>query len=120
MTALILFVSFIILIFFGLPVAFSLGASSLIYLLLEDIPLTIMAQKMYAGLDSFTLVSIPGFILAGNLMNTGGITRRIIDFANAILGHIRGDCPWPTSVRPCSSPGSPVPLWRIRPALAPC
>lgn len=90
MTALILFVSFIILIFFGLPVAFSLGLSSLIYLLLEDIPLTIMAQKMYAGLDSFTLVSIPGFILAGNLMNTGGMTKRIIDFANSILGHIRG------------------------------
>ncbi|MBF7097288.1 TRAP transporter large permease [Alkalibacter mobilis] len=90
MTAIILFVSFIILIFFGLPVAFSLGTSSLIYLLLEDIPLTIMAQKMYAGLDSFTLVSIPGFILAGNLMNTGGITKRIIDFANSILGHIRG------------------------------
>ncbi len=90
MTALILFVSFILLIFFGLPVAFSLGASSLIYLLLEDIPLTIMAQKMYAGLDSFTLVSIPGFILAGNLMNTGGITKRIIDFANSLLGHIRG------------------------------
>jgi tripartite ATP-independent transporter DctM subunit len=90
MTALILFVSFIFLIFFGLPVAFSLGVSSLIYLLIEDIPLTIMAQKMYAGIDSFTLVSIPGFILAGNLMNTGGITKRIIAFANAILGFIRG------------------------------
>lgn len=90
MTTLILLVSFIVFIFFGLPVAFSLGVSSLIYLLLEDIPLTVMAQKMYAGLDSFILVSIPGFILAGNLMNTGGLTRRIVHFANALLGQIRG------------------------------
>ena len=49
-----------------------------------------MAQKMYSGIDSFTLVSIPGFILAGNLMNTGGITKRIIAFANSLLGFIRG------------------------------
>ncbi len=90
MSAVILFLAFLFLLFFGIPVAFSLGLSSLIYLLLEDIPLTIMAQKMYAGIDSFTLVSIPGFILAGNLMNTGGITKRIIAFANALLGFIRG------------------------------
>ncbi|MBO1265199.1 TRAP transporter large permease [Proteiniclasticum sp. SCR006] len=90
MSALILFIAFLFLLFFGLPVAFSLGASSLIYLLIEDIPLTVMAQKMYSGIDSFTLVSIPGFILAGNLMNTGGITKRIIAFANSLLGFIRG------------------------------
>lgn len=90
MSALILFLAFLFLLFFGLPVAFSLGASSLIYLLIEEIPLTVMAQKMYTGIDSFTLVSIPGFILAGNLMNTGGITKRIIAFANSLLGFIRG------------------------------
>ncbi|SHE47031.1 TRAP transporter large permease [Alkalibacter saccharofermentans] len=90
MTALLLFVAFIVLIFFGLPVAFSLGVSSLLYLFVEDISLSIVAQRMYSGIDSFTLVSIPGFILAGNLMNTGGITKRIIAFANAIFGFIRG------------------------------
>jgi len=90
MMALILFLSFILLIFLGVPVAFGLGISSLIYLVINDIPLIIAAQKMYAGIDSFVLVCIPGFILAGNLMNTGGITKRIISFSNALVGFIRG------------------------------
>lgn len=90
MMALTLFVSFIVLIFLGIPVAFSLGISSLMYLIMGDIPLNIVAQKMYAGIDSFVLVCIPGFILAGNLMNTGGITKRIIHFSNASVGFIRG------------------------------
>ncbi|AOT70714.1 TRAP transporter large permease [Geosporobacter ferrireducens] len=90
MMALVLFFSFIILIFVGVPVAFSLGLSSVLYLIMMDIPLSIAAQKMYAGIDSFVLICIPGFILAGNLMNTGGITKRIIEFSNAVLGFIRG------------------------------
>jgi tripartite ATP-independent transporter DctM subunit len=90
MMALLLFVSFIALIFLGVPVAFSLGLSSLIYLIVGDIPLNIIPQKMFAGLNSFVLLCIPGFILAGNLMNVGGITDRIINFANSILGRIRG------------------------------
>lgn len=88
--ALLLFVSFIILIFLGVPVAFGLGLSSLIYLIVADIPLNIIPQKMFAGLNSFVLLCIPGFILAGNLMNAGGITDRIIQFANNLLGRIRG------------------------------
>jgi len=90
MMALLLFISFIALIFLGVPVAFSLGLSSLIYLIVGDIPLNIIPQKMFAGLNSFVLLCIPGFILAGNLMNVGGITDRIINFANSILGRIRG------------------------------
>ncbi|MDK2801590.1 MAG: hypothetical protein PWQ70_3209 [Clostridiales bacterium] len=90
MMTLVLFISFIVLIFLGIPVAFSLGISSLIYLIMVDIPLNIVPQKMYAGIDSFVLVCIPGFILAGNLMNTGGITKRIIHFSNAVVGFIRG------------------------------
>lgn len=86
----VLFFSFIILIFLGVPVAFSLGLSSLIYLILGDIPLNIIPQKMFGGLNSFVLLCIPGFILAGNLMNAGGITDRIINFANNCFGHIRG------------------------------
>ena len=88
--AAVLFISFIVLIFLGVPVAFSLGLSSLVYLFLADIPLTIIPQKMFAGLNSFVLLCIPGFILAGNLMNAGGITDRIIKFANNLFGHIRG------------------------------
>ncbi len=90
MMALLLFVSFIILIFLGVPVAFSLGLSSLLYLVINDIPLTIIPQRMFGGLNSFVLLCIPGFILAGNLMNAGGITDRIIQFANNCFGHIRG------------------------------
>ncbi len=90
MMTLFLFIAFIVLIFLGVPVAFSLGLSSIMYLVAVDIPLNIVPQKMYAGIDSFVLICIPGFILAGNLMNTGGITKRIIDFSNSILGFIRG------------------------------
>lgn len=86
----LLFIVFFIALILGIPVAFSLGLASLVYILLSDIPLIIIPQKMYAGLDSFVLLSIPGFILAGNLMNASGITEKIINFCNAILGHIRG------------------------------
>jgi tripartite ATP-independent transporter DctM subunit len=74
----------------GLPVAVTLGLASMCYLLVAGIPLVVMPQKMYAGIDVFVLLSIPGFILAGNLMNHGGITERIVRFANAMVGWIRG------------------------------
>ena len=87
---LMLFIIFFILLFVGVPVAFCLGLSSFVYLLLSGIPLVVIPQKMYAGMDAFTLLCIPGFVLAGNLMNSGGITERIIKFCNAFVGHIRG------------------------------
>ncbi len=74
----------------GVPVAITLGLASMAYLLTADIPLVVMPQKMYAGIDVFVLLCIPGFILAGNLMNSGGITERIIRFANALVGWARG------------------------------
>lgn len=87
---LLLFLAFLIFLIIGIPIAFALGLSSMVYLLFSDIPLIVIPQKMYAGLDVFVLLSIPGFILAGNLMNAAGITQRIIAFCNALLGHIRG------------------------------
>jgi C4-dicarboxylate transporter, DctM subunit len=74
----------------GVPVAITLGLSSICYLLAAGIPLVVIPQKMYAGIDVFVLLCIPGFILAGNLMNSGGITGRIIRFANALVGWMRG------------------------------
>ncbi|UAB73237.1 TRAP transporter large permease [Vibrio sp. SCSIO 43132] len=74
----------------GLPIAVTLGIASLAYLTYMGIPIVVMPQKMYAGMDVFVLLSIPGFILAGNLMNMGGITERIIRFANALVGWVRG------------------------------
>lgn len=85
-----LFAVFFILLFLGIPVAFCLGLSSCFYLLLAEIPLVVIPQKMYAGIDAFTLLCIPRFVLAGNLMNGGGITERIIKCCNAFVGHIRG------------------------------
>ncbi|WP_307320900.1 TRAP transporter large permease [Evansella vedderi] len=90
MMAALLFFSFIVLLFLGVPIAFSLALSSIIYLLVADIGLTIIPQRMFSGINSFVLLCIPGFILAGNLMNASGITDRIIRFANNLLGHIRG------------------------------
>jgi len=74
----------------GIPVAITLGLASAAYLLSAGMPLVVMPQKMYAGMDVFVLLCIPGFILAGNLMNNGGITERIIRFANALVGWVRG------------------------------
>jgi C4-dicarboxylate transporter, DctM subunit len=86
----LLFLLFFLLLFLRFPVAFSLGISILVYVLLAGYPLVIIPLKMYSGIDVFVLLSIPGFILAGNLMNACGMTDRIIRFCNNILGHIRG------------------------------
>ena len=64
--------------------------SSCLYLYLADIPLIVIPQKMFSGMDVFSMLCIPGFILAGNLMNQGGISERIIRFCNCMVGHIRG------------------------------
>lgn len=72
------------------PIAFSLGLACLAYVLAAGIPLVILPMKMYSGIDVFVLLSVPGFILAGNLMNQGGLTEKIINFCNHLLGHIRG------------------------------
>jgi tripartite ATP-independent transporter DctM subunit len=85
-----LFISFLVFLLLRFPIALVLGLSSAVYLLLAGRPLTIIPQRMFAGIDSFVLLSIPAFILAGNLMNGGGITDRIIRFSNALVGHVRG------------------------------
>ena len=86
----LLFLVFLVLLIVGVPIAFALGLASFVYLLFSDLPFIVIPQKMYAGLDVFVLLSIPGFILAGNLMNASGITNRIIQLCNALFGHIRG------------------------------
>ena len=86
-----LLISFGLLVLLGIPIGFAMGISSLIALLISgSIPLLIIPQRITVALDSFPLLAVPLFILTGELMNTGGITRRIIDFANALVGHLRG------------------------------
>ncbi|MBL6455924.1 TRAP transporter large permease [Belnapia sp. T6] len=73
------------------PVAFGLGLSALVYLLVFDAaPVVVVAQRMVGGLDSFPLLAIPLFLLAGNLMTGAGLTRRIADLCTAFVGHWRG------------------------------
>lgn len=90
MATALLFLIFIVCLVIGVPVAVALGAASFVYMVLSGIPIVAIPQKMYAGMDVFVLLCIPGFILAGNLMNGGGITERIIRFASALVGWIRG------------------------------
>lgn len=84
------FFLFLLFLVIGLPIAFSMGVSGLVFLNLNDVPLTAIAQKILGGADSFTLLAIPLYILAGELMETGGISRRILELASSLVGHIRG------------------------------
>lgn len=74
----------------GMPVAFTLGVSALLYIWWADMPMIVMAQRMAGGLDSFPLLAVPFFILAANLMNTAGITDRLFAFATVLVGRLRG------------------------------
>jgi tripartite ATP-independent transporter DctM subunit len=86
-----LIISFFLFLLLSIPVAFSLGAASVFGILIQhQIPLTAIPAKIYGGMDSFTLLAIPFFILAGELMDTGGIALRLIHLANALVGHLRG------------------------------
>lgn len=81
---------FLMTLILGFPVAFCLGITSLVALWIGDIPLTLLAQRMFTGIDSFPLMAVPFFVLAGELMNRGGTTKRLIDFANILVGRIPG------------------------------
>jgi tripartite ATP-independent transporter DctM subunit len=86
-----LLVSFLVFIVLGVPVAVALGGSSLLYVMLEDTtPHLVVVHRMMAGVDSFPLLAIPFFIMAGSLMNSAGITARIYDFALALVGWLKG------------------------------
>ncbi len=86
----VLFIVFFVALLIGIPIAFALGLASFVYILASDTPMVIIPLKMYSGIDVFVLLSIPGFILAGNIMNNSGMTNRIIAFCNHLIGHIRG------------------------------
>jgi tripartite ATP-independent transporter DctM subunit len=87
----ILFVSLFAMLILGFPVAVALAGSSAIYILLQGtVPDVVIVHRIINGVDSFPLLAIPFFVLAGNLMNTAGITNRIFDFAMALVGWLRG------------------------------
>ena len=93
MTALLVFlVSLFFFIFLGVPIFMSLGLSSLCIWLWHfgTLEPSILIQKMFIGIDSFPLMAIPFFMLAGELMNTGGVSRRLVGFAQCLIGWVRG------------------------------
>jgi len=93
MEVLVLVLSFVVLLGIGVPIAWSIGLSSL-FTMLISIPalpaFTTVAQRMTNGLDSFALLAIPFFILAGQIMNRGGIAKRLINFAKTLVGSLPG------------------------------
>lgn len=82
---------FVGLAFLGVPIAAALGLSSIFSaVFVMDIPLSMIAQRIFSGIDSFSLMAIPLFVVAGNAMNYGGITKKIVDFANCFVGSYKG------------------------------
>ena len=87
----LLFICLFLLLLANVPISMSIGVSSLIYLILgTDVPLTIIPQRMYNSTEAFTLLAVPLFILAGNLMDKGGLSKKIVDFSSALVGYIKG------------------------------
>lgn len=92
-SVLVLFISFIALLAYGVPVAYSIGISTTLVLIINIsfLPaVTTACQRMTTGIDNFALLAIPFFILAGELMNRGGVAKRLIDFAKSLIGSLPG------------------------------
>ena len=87
----ILFISMLIFFITGVPIAFALGVSTLCAMMyLGNLPLVVVPQRMFVALDSWVVIAIPLFMLAGNLMSKGGMSKRIVDFFNEIFSFIKG------------------------------
>ena len=86
----VLCVSFTLLLLIGVPVAFAIGLSSVATIAAAGLPVAIVFQKMVGGMQIFSFLAIPFFVFAGELMLYGGIADRIVRFANALVGHVRG------------------------------
>lgn len=89
MTAL-LFLSFFGFLLLGVPIAIGIGLASALTLMSQDIPMVIIAQRMFAGTDSFPLIAVPFFILAGDILAKGKVSEKLVEFADSLLGFIKG------------------------------
>lgn len=90
MTGILLFGAFIVMLIIGVPIALALGVSTMVTLFYIDMPITVVGQRIFTALDSTSIMAIPFFVLAGNLMTQGGISRRIVDFAQSLVGGVKG------------------------------
>ncbi len=90
MVTAVVFGVFFVFLFVGLPIAFAIALGAIFGVYYAELPLMLVPQRMLIASDNFSMLAIPLFILAGDLMNVGGITRRMVNFAYSIVGHIRG------------------------------
>jgi len=90
MLAISMLILFFLLLFLGMPIAFVIGIVGLVMLLIGGVPLEIIIQRSFAGVNNFSYLAIPLFILAGNIMGKGGLTKRLMTFANAFVGKLSG------------------------------
>lgn len=90
MTAAILFLTFVVLLLMNVPIAITLGLSSVVALLAEGVDLIIVPMNVYSSSSKFVLLAIPFFILGGNIMDKAGISSRLIILAEKLLGHVKG------------------------------
>ena len=88
--AALLFISFIVLLLIGVPVAFAIAAAALLVLLKGDVKLLILVQRMFASTDSFSLIAVPFFIFAGDLLAKGKVSKVLVEFAESLLGMLKG------------------------------
>ena len=87
----LLLIGLFVLLLMGLPVSLAIGIPSLLYIIVDgNVPNFTAIQRMVAGANTYPLLAVPFFIFAGNLMNTSGVTTRIFDFSNKLVGHIKG------------------------------
>ncbi|GHU29506.1 membrane protein [Betaproteobacteria bacterium] len=89
-TATLMGILFMVLIFTGIPISFATGLATAAYFFLSDMPTLVVPMRLFNTVDSFSLLAIPLFMLAGDLMNAGGITKRIVEFSSTLVGHITG------------------------------
>jgi len=81
---------FCLTLFLGMPIAFVLGITGALLILVIDVPLTVLPNRMWSQLATFPFLAVPFFILAGEIMNEAGITQRLVSFANLLVGRVRG------------------------------
>ena len=116
--ALLLLGGFFLLLIMRIPVALSLALSSIVTALFLNIRLTILVQNMFSSVDSFALLAVPFFIIAGELMGRGGISSRLVGFSRVLVGNLRGGLAYVNCITSTIFGASRVRQWRISRPLA--
>jgi C4-dicarboxylate transporter DctM subunit len=113
MLDILLFLIFFLLVVLTVPIGYALGIAAMLWIVLDGtVPVIMIPQRMYAGIDSFPLIAIPFFILAGKIMASGGISDRLIRLASVLVGMFKGGLAYvnivaadpPRRMRPRSGP----------------